>query len=202
MFVSFEGIDGSGKTTLAGRLYEKLIAEGADGILTREPGGCPAGEEIRKLILEPGCDLPADAEVFLFLASQCVNTVNRILPALMDGKTVISDRFYHSILAYQCYGKGYDRAFVERLCRTALRSLAPDVTFLLDITVDEAAKRFAEPDRFTEDTDFLERVRRGFLELAEEEPERIVIIDAGLPLEVKLDIVTDKLYALGTGEKK
>ncbi len=200
MFISFEGIDGSGKTTLARALRQVLLRKGVPCLLTREPGGTPAGDRIRELLLAPDCQLPPEAEGYLFLASRAANVRDCILPALGRGETVISDRFSDSLIAYQACGLGGDRAFLKSLSRSAAGGLTPDVTFLLDISPGEALERNTDPDRYSRDPEFLGRVRQGFLDLAAEEPERIVVIDARLTPEAKLDIIRDKLIRMGMEE--
>ena len=200
MFISFEGIDGSGKTTLSETLAESLAARNIRCVISREPGGDPAGEAIRNILLSPDCRLPLEAEFYLFLASRCVNAENLILPALGEGRVVISDRFYDSIIAYQCCGKGFDRDTAKALHAEAVSGLVPDVTFLLDISVEDALKRNQARDRFSDNAVFLEKVRQGYLELAREDPGRVVVIDAMLPLEDKLRVVLKKLTAMGMEE--
>ncbi|MBO4548763.1 MAG: dTMP kinase [Abditibacteriota bacterium] len=200
MFISFEGIDGSGKTTLARALRQALLLKGVPCLLTREPGGAPAGERIRELLLAPDCTLPAEAEAYLFLASRAANVRDCILPALRRGETVISDRFSDSLIAYQGRGMGGDTVLLKALSRAAAGGLAPDVTFLLDISPEEALERNTEPDRYSRDPEFLKRVRQGFLDLAAEEPERMQVIDAQLPPEAKLDIIKDTLIRMGMEE--
>ncbi len=200
MFISFEGIDGSGKTTLSEALGISLAARSIKYVISREPGGDRAGEAIRRILLDPECRIPLKAEFYLFLASRCINAENLILPALREGRVVISDRFYDSLLAYQCFGKGFDREAAGALHADAVSCLVPDVTFLLDIGVEDALRRNLTRDRFSGDAAYLERVRRGYLELAREEPERITVIDAMRPLEEKLSLVLEKLSAMGMEE--
>ncbi|NPB08592.1 MAG: dTMP kinase [Aquificae bacterium] len=174
MLIAFEGIDGSGKSTQARKLYEYLKERGFRVYLHREPGGTPVGERLREIILSE--DLDERTELLLFEASRSCLVFERILPELSEGAIVILDRFTLSTLAYQGYGRGIEVGIIEILNSFATRGLEPDVVILLDLPVEEALRRLSGRTRF-EDREFLERVRRGFLELAEEE-ERVYVVDA------------------------
>ncbi len=175
--ITFEGIDGSGKSSQAKRLLEYLNSKGIDSILLREPGGTPEGERIREILLDIGSDLPPKAELFLFLASRNILTNKIIIPSLKKGVTVIVDRYADSSMAYQGYGRQIDLRLVEVGNVEATEGIKPDLTFYLDITVEEALKRKRERDRMELDEEFLKRVRNGYLKMVESDP-RFVLINA------------------------
>ena len=145
LFVTFEGIDRSGKTTQAGLLVDAL---GDSALGVREPGGTPAGERLRDILKDSAIDLAPETEALLFAAARSELVANVILPALDTGKVVVSDRFLDSSLAYQGGARGLGIDDVERVNRFATRGLKPDLTFLLDLSPDDAAARGGESDRF------------------------------------------------------
>jgi dTMP kinase len=183
MFVTFEGGEGSGKSTQARLLASRLESEGRPVLLLREPGGTPLGEEVRRLLLQGERPLAPQTELLLFLAarSELVRAVVR--PALDAGRTVICDRFSDSTLAYQGYARGLDLERVRALNGFATGGLKPDLTVLLDLPVEEGrARTRGDEDAFQrEDDAFHERVRRGYLALAAEEPARWLVLDGSLP---------------------
>jgi dTMP kinase len=184
-FVTLEGPDGGGKTTQAGLLAEYIKQLGYKVILTREPGGTPLAEEIRRLILNPTEEiLQPMAEILLYAASRAQHVQTLIQPALAAGKVVICERFVDSSLAYQGYGLGWDLELIRRINRLAVGDVMPDLTFLLDndarLCLDRVAQRSGDirtkVDRIeARGVEFQERVRRGYLELASLEPRMIVI---------------------------
>jgi dTMP kinase len=180
-FITFEGIEGSGKSTQARRLAE---AFGSQAVLTSEPGATAFGREVRTLLLDPkmkGAIMP-DAELLLFLADRLQHVGELIRPSLDKGLVVICDRFADSTIAYQGYGRGLAVDRIRALSRALLGDLRPDLTFLLDVSVDAGLSRVGkrgEHDRFEmEQRAFHERVRDGFRALAIEDPARWVSIDA------------------------
>jgi dTMP kinase len=195
--ITFEGIDGCGKTLQLGLLADFLKRCNIDCIPTREPGGTALGRQIRSSILdcEPGTVEPL-AELLLYAADRAQHVREIVRPALAAGRTVLSDRFYDATTAYQGYGRGFDLALVERLNLLATEGLRPDLTLLLDLDVDAALARIAArsntlhsasaPDRLDrEPHEFHARVRRGYLEIAAREPHRFRIIPAsGAPDEI------------------
>ena len=187
MFISFEGLDGSGKTTQAAMLADALEAEGQRIVRVREPGGTPAGERIRSLLLDPGETIAPVAEALLYAAARAQLVDDVIRPALRDGAHVVADRFIDSSLAYQGVARGLGVEPVLDVNRFATGGLFPDRTVLLRLGGGEAARRRdAEPDRIEAEGDgFQEQVARGFEELAARFPDRIVEVDAsGSPVEV------------------
>lgn len=183
ILVTFEGIDGSGKTTQVNMLVDWLCRRSVGYKLFREPGGTSIGEKIREILLDRNSsEMYPATELLLYSASRYQLTRERIIPALEEGYVVICDRYYDSSTAYQGYGRDIDLDFICGLNKFASCGIEPDVTFLLDITVEEREKRLAgrSLDRLElENREFQERVRRGFLELARRYGERFVVLDGG-----------------------
>src|SRR5437899_713753 len=178
MFVSFEGADGSGKSTQAELLRETLAAEGRTVVLTREPGGTELGERARELVLN-GPQMGAWAEAALYAASRAEHVEEVIRPALERGAIVVCDRYFDSSLAYQGVARGLGVDAVLQLNLAVTGGLLPDVTFLLLLDPDVAAGRHADPDRLErEGMELQANVDVAYRELAQRFPERIVTIDA------------------------
>ncbi len=176
MFVTFEGIDRSGKTTQAKLLADAL---GGDAVLVREPGGTPAAERIRALVKDPDVELSPLAETLLFGAARAELIDEVVRPALDEGKTVISDRYIDSTVAYQGGARGLGIERVEELNDWIAGGLWPDVTFLLDVPPATAARRGGEDDRFEREGEKLQRaVAAAYDDLAARHPDRYVRIDA------------------------
>ena len=183
-FVALEGIEGTGKSTLLNCLAERLEGLGLRVVKTREPGGTPAAELIREVLMKPGLQLEPWAELFLFLAARRENTYKVILPALREGKVVISDRYYLSSLAYQGFGRGLPLKLVSRLNKFATGGLKPHLTLLIDLEPSEALARARGRDRFhEEELEFHRRVREGYLILARKAGKRVRVLDGSLPKE-------------------
>lgn len=184
--ISFEGIDGSGKTTALAHLFDYLkdrgLVEGKDFIQAREPGGTETGLAIRELLLRPSTEGMSDTcELLLYEAARANLCERVILPALTSGKLVLMDRFYDSTCAYQAYGRRLDLALVDRANSLATSGLAPHLTILFDCDVKRAAARRADraQDRIeAAGIAFIERVAQGYLALAEREPSRWRVLDA------------------------
>jgi dTMP kinase len=189
-FITFEGGDGTGKSTQIRLLQRHLIAQGKSCLTTREPGGTSLGQLLRQALLESG-NLPisSSAELFLYLADRAQHVHEVIAPAITQGKIVLSDRYTDSTVVYQGFGRGFDVQLLLSLNKIASQGLTPDITFLLDCPVElglsRTVHRRSDPskanndDRFeNENLEFHEKVRRGFLDLARAEPERFYVIDA------------------------
>ncbi len=186
IFISFEGIDGSGKTTQIEQLKDYLKSLNIDYVVVREPGGTNEGERIRQILLDRESDLTPEAELFLLLASRSILTKRVIIPSLEEGKIVIADRYADSSVAYQGYGRGLDIEFVNSGNSVATCGLKPDITFYIDIPVEESIRRRKEKkkDRMEIDPEFLKRVRKGYLKMANNS-KRIVVVDGTMnPKEV------------------
>ncbi len=182
MFITIEGGEGSGKSTLIKKLVAALEGDGHQVVVTREPGGCPFGETIRHLVLDPNHDFTIGprAEMMLFLSSRVQHIEEVIQPALDDGKVVLCDRFNDSTIAYQGGARHLGIDYVESLCNLACQDLQPNLTFFLDISAEKAFERLqGKKDRMESEGDgFHDRVRSGFQTLQQKHPERIHIIDA------------------------
>lgn len=206
-FISVEGGDGSGKSTQLQKIEAYLRAKGQDVLLTREPGGTPIAEKIRALILDPANgSLTARAEMLLYAASRAQHIEEKILPALAAGKTVLSDRFTDSSIAYQGFGRGLGNIVAE-VNHIATGGKAPDLTIFLDISPQAGMARKKQQTGHTldrmeqEKTAFHETVYQGYLTLAEENAGRIAKIDADRPAEaVFADIqkALDRLYGFSS----
>lgn len=191
--VTFEGIEGSGKTEQARLLYEYLQKKGVSAILTREPGGSDLSERIRDILLDRRhLDMVPHTELFLYLASRTQHTQEVIKPALAQGKVVICDRYIDASVAYQGDGRGISKTFIKQLNKTATGGLVPNLTFLLDIDPDIALKRIDRKDRLeSESLEFHNRVRSGYLKLYRENPERFVLLDGAKSISTLQNEVKD-----------
>jgi dTMP kinase len=188
LFITFEGVEGSGKTTQIQRLKKYLTRKGISCKITREPGGCPISEKVRKILLDPDHrGMVPLSELFLYEAARAQHVEEVIIPFLKKGGVVLCDRFSDASIAYQGHGRGVDLGWVEKLNRLSSQSIKPDITFLLDCPSTVGLKRARrrnqvagneKQDRFErEKIDFHHRVRRGYLSLARREPRRVKVID-------------------------
>ncbi|MBN8540405.1 MAG: dTMP kinase [Deltaproteobacteria bacterium] len=217
-FISFEGLDGSGKSTLIAGVKRALESVGAKVLVTREPGGTPLAEEIRHLILRNDQEAPVSAtEILLYEASRAQHVAKVIQPALMNGIVVLCDRFSESTVAFQCFARGLSRTDVDQLNRFAEQGSRPELVVLLDLTVAESRRRQssraasagaaegsakitagAGPDRIEKEADnFHEKVRQGFLAQVREEPKRWFVVDAALGADELLNCVLLELENRG-----
>ena len=186
MFITFEGIEGSGKSTQAGLLKSFLEEQGFRVLATREPGGSPIGEQIRRILLDPGNHgMVPLAELLLYEASRCQHVEAVIKPALAEGKAVICDRFFDASTAYQGYGRGLGAKMVGELNLVATGGRKPDLTIVLDLPVDIGLRRLGKNlDRIErEAVEFHERVRQGYLRIAGDEPGRVKVVDAARTID-------------------
>jgi len=180
VFVCFEGGEGAGKSTQSQLLRERLEADGHVVLLTREPGGTPVGTEVRHIVLDPATGALADrTEALLYAADKAEHVHAVVGPALARGEVVITDRYVDSTLAYQGAGRSLDVAGLERVARWATEDLRPHLTVLLDLEPAAGLTRFAGRDRIeAESIEFHQRVRAGFLRLAEADPDHYLVVDA------------------------
>ena len=195
LFITFEGPDGSGKTTQIARVAKWLEKLNYNIVCTREPGGTKSAEKIRQIVLDPCLPIKAEAETLLYLAARAEHVEKVIAPALLAGKIVLCDRFSDSTFVYQGITRGMDLKVLRLMDAFATKGLKPDVTFILDglpeLLVARRQKRGIQ-DRFElEGLDFQQKVRAGFMQLAQEEQERIKVINALQELDdVTMDIIT------------
>jgi dTMP kinase len=205
-FVVFEGLDGSGKSSLMAALESHLRGKNLNVLKTREPGGTELGDEIRNLILRREGDNPTPrTELLLYEASRAQHVDRVILPQLKKNVWVLCDRFSASSIAFQAGGRSIDTEWVERLNEFATNGLAPDLTVLLDLSVEESRRRRnqrqnhtgSQEDRIESEADtFHERVRQSFLSQAREDARRWLVLDASQPPEVLLKNLLDHLISL------
>ncbi len=186
MLLTFEGIDGSGKSTQARRLVAHLKATGRNPVFVRDPGGVPLAEAVRALVLDAEADVAPFAELMLFAAARAQLVAERIRPALAAGRVVVADRFYDSTTAYQGAGRGLaDARWLRDLHRRATGGLVPQRTYLVEVPVAEALRRrHGPPDRMeAADAAFFARVAAGYAALARGEPARFLRLDGTRPAE-------------------
>jgi dTMP kinase len=193
LFITFEGIEGSGKSTQIRILNDFLKLRGHETVSTREPGGTPIGNDIRKILLHPdNKGMTYLCELFLYAAGRAQHMENVITPALRAGKTVLCDRFIDATLAYQGYGRGFPLDLIRQVNKLTIGETNPGLTILLDCDASEGLKRARDrnaklvtrdmgvsEDRFeNESLEFHKKVRTGYLEIARQEPQRIMLVDA------------------------
>lgn len=190
LFITLEGIEGAGKSTVARGIRDWLARQSIPATLTREPGGTPLAERVRQIVLERGEErLSAVTETLLMFAARGIHVENLIRPALERGDWVVCDRFTDASRAYQGGGRGVDPAWIEMLAGQVHGGLQPDCTLLLDLPVAMGlerarSRRAGAADRFEAEAHaFFEKVRAAYLELSRREPQRIQVIDASVPLE-------------------
>ncbi len=201
--ITFEGIDGAGKSTHLRWLAARLEAQGLPVTVSREPGGTALGERLRDLLLQPGTGMDPETEALLVFAARREHLAQVILPALARGNWVLCDRFTDATFAYQGYARGVSLQKLRQLERWVQEELRPDHTLVFDLDPSIAGRRAGavrEPDRFeSEQEAFHRRVREGYLAIARAEPARVHVLDASLPLEdiqKRLEEVITKLCSL------
>ena len=194
-FITFEGIDGSGKSTQLRLLGNFLRGRGCDALLTREPGGTALGVRLRAALLDAMEEVDPLTELLVFAADRAQHVRRVLLPALQAGKVVISDRYADATVAYQGAGRGFSPELISQIVQLATEGLKPDLTLLFDLSIDESTSRTARRtsgrssgkltrDRLDiEKADFHERVRDAYLQIALAEPERVKLIDTSGPVE-------------------
>ena len=202
LFISFEGIDGCGKSTQTNLLRSYLESKGEQVELLREPGGTALSEQIREILLNPNNDkMDPSTELILLSASRAQLTREIIIPALERGNVVICDRYADSTLAYQGYGRGINLEWLEKLNTFATAGLKPDITLLVDLPVDEALNRMQSKsfDRIEmEGIEFLDKVRSGYLELTDRFSKRYFMIDGMETIEEMSKKIINKIEEIRT----
>lgn len=189
LYLALEGVDGSGKSTLAAALKHRLESDGLKAIVVREPGGTPAGEVIRSLLLDSD-SLGVWTEAFLFAAQRSELAAQVIEPALASGTWVISDRSYYSSLAYQGHARGLGVDAVRQVNLLGLAGVVPDLVFVIDTDPEQGLARQHRADRIgSEGVEFQQEVRRAFLDLAAAEPDRVVVLDGSMSVEELVEVV-------------
>ena len=185
LFITFEGADGSGKTTQLNKVKEYLTENGYDVVVTREPGALEIGQKIRNILLHHDGIVADRCEMFLFLADRAQHVETLIKPAIEKGKIVLCDRHTDSTIAYQGYGRGQDIQLLKELNKIAVNNIIPDMTLLFDVSTKTSQERVGkEQDRMeSAGIEFFERVRDGYLELQKEMPDRIKIVDANKTID-------------------
>ena len=189
-FITFEGMDGTGKTTQSKLLEDYLARKGYPVLLTYEPGGTEIGEGIRDLLLHSRADISSLTELLLYEASRAQLVEEVIKPALAEGRTVICDRFTDATLAYQGYGRGLKKEIIDLLNQEATKEIEPDLTFYLDVEPNDRFSKEEIKDRLEREAlSFHRRVREGYLTLAKRCPDRIKVIRANQPVEKVVEII-------------
>ncbi len=201
-FITFEGIDGSGKTTQMELLKHKMLTYNIPNLFIRDPGTTVIGEKIRDLLLSPdNKEMSLTTEIFLYAAARAQMVYEVIQPALEESKIVVCDRFIHSTLAYQGYGSGYKLEAIKSINREAMGNIWPDLTFIMDIEVEESFQRCSHKglngdgkDRIEQrNFEFYNRVREGYLALAKEDERNIVVLPPGVTVEGAHQIIWGKI---------
>jgi dTMP kinase len=201
LFVTFEGIDGCGKSTQVAEARRQLEQKGVPVLVTREPGGAPISEAIRRILLSPDNGEMCDpCEVLLYLASRAQHCSEKIAPSLARGKVVLCDRFQDATLAYQGFGRGFPLDVLGRMNEFATAGVAPALTFVFDIDVETSIARLKKAgkpaDRLeASGRDFYEKVREGYLTLASSHPDRIVVLPGTAPVDDLARSVMEKIMS-------
>jgi dTMP kinase len=197
LFITFEGIEGCGKTTQAELLADYFRQQGREVLLTREPGGPKISESIRKILLsKDNYEMLPETEMLLYMASRSQHTGEWIIPAIESGKDVISDRYYDSSIAYQGTARKIERNIIDIIIKYATFGLRPDLTFLIDLPVEKGLSRLkiGHIDRLEQESlEFHNKVREGFLKIAESEKKRYIVIDGNKTVEGIHKIIIKKV---------
>lgn len=202
LFITFEGIDGCGKSTQIKTLFNSLLDSGYPVILTREPGGTPISEKIRSIILDIDNEgMSNRCELLLYLADRAEHVDKKIVPEMKKGKIVLSDRFEEATFAYQGFGKEVGLDIIMPLNNYATSGIIPDITFIFDITLEESEKRFIESGKSRDriesgDKLFFKKIRRGYQDRAYMNPDRIILLNGELPRDVIADMVLKKVLQI------
>ncbi len=214
-FITFEGIDGSGKSTQMRLLANYLSSQHHEVVLTREPGGTPLGSRLRSALLDVETDVDPLAELLLYAADRAQHVRTVIRPALASGRIILSDRYADATVAYQGAGRGFTRELIDRVIEIATEGLKPDLTLIFDVSPEEGVARRSRrtnsgtADRLdAESIEFHARVRAAYLEIAAREPSRVTVIDASVNIQgvqsqvkeiVSAFLITQKLRVTSDG---
>lgn len=198
LFITFEGIDGCGKTTQIELLKESLEKKGYTVLLTREPGAKGLGEKLRKILLNYDGEVSSNCESFLFLADRAQHIDTIIKPAIDKGVIVLCDRHTDSTVAYQGYGRQLDLEQIYQLNKIATNGIIPDITFILDIDIDTSLQRIGKGRDRMENAgrEFFERVRKGYIEISEKEPQRVKLLQGNSPIKDIQNKISDYVQGL------
>ena len=208
LFITFEGIEGSGKTTQIKLLNDALKLRGYEALVTREPGGTKIGDEVRKIVLDSKhAGMAPLCELFLIAAARAQHVKEVIVPSLESGCLVLCDRFMDATVAYQGYARGFSLNLISQLNTKALDGVKPDLTFLLDCVPEKGLNRaldrmaklgtLSKEDRFErEPLEFHNKVREGYLKVAEENPERFIVVGPGRDIESVHQEISQKVLAI------
>tara|TARA_Y100000590_G_scaffold372612_1_gene435769 strand:+ start:4023 stop:4691 length:669 start_codon:yes stop_codon:yes gene_type:complete len=211
-FVTFEGIEGSGKSFQSNKLFKNLVKKKIPVVYTREPGGTKAAERIRKLILEdyfysnPRDQFDKNTDTLLYLAARNEHIRNKIKPAISKKKIVICDRFTDSTLAYQVYGKAVNRSFVNSIHKHILKNITPNLTFVLKVKISKALKRLKKRkkknryDKFSKN--FYNKVQRSFIKIAKSNKKRYIVLDSSVDTPKTEKIIYEKFMKVYKNEKR
>ena len=202
MLITFEGIEGSGKSTQLNLLHDYLKAKGYSVVKTREPGGTTLGEALRKVLLRKDLQVLSLSELLIFMAIRAQHVEEVITPALADGKIVLCDRFVDATFAYQGFGRNIDLGIIETLNRLVTKGVRPNLTILLDCDVETGLGRKAEGhemDRFEQETvSFHRRIQEAYIKLSQEEAKRFFIVDGRLSVSEGQEKIREKVERLLT----
>ncbi len=198
LFITFEGIDGCGKTTQIELLKEELEKKGYTVLLTREPGAKGLGEKLREILLNYDGEVSSNCESFLFLADRAQHIDTIIKPAIDKGVIVLCDRHTDSTVAYQGYGRQLDLEQIYQLNKIATNGIIPDITFILDIDIDTSLQRIGKGRDRMENSgrEFFERVRKGYIEISEKEPQRVKLLQGNSPIKDIQNKISDYVQGL------
>ena len=198
LFITFEGIDGCGKTTQIELLKESLEKKGYTVLLTREPGAKGLGEKLREILLNYDGEVSSNCESFLFLADRAQHIDTIIKPAIDKGVIVLCDRHTDSTVAYQGYGRQLDLEQIYQLNKIATNGIIPDITFILDIDIDTSLQRISKGRDRMENSgrEFFERVRKGYIEISEKEPQRVKLLQGNSPIKDIQNKISDYVQGL------
>lgn len=197
-FITFEGIDGCGKSTQMARAVQKLTEQGFPVVATREPGGTPISEKIREILISAdNSEMVNECEILLYCAARAQHVREKIIPAMNEGKIVVCDRFQEATFAYQGFGRGLGVEVLKQFNSYATGGLDPDLTFIFDISVEASLSRLAKmekkKDRLEQNgKDFFEAIRNGYLTIARDEPQRVRIING----EQNIDVISGQVLEI------